>query len=243
MYGLASLPTPTVIFLLPTPTPATATLDAAPPLTVNAIVPSAPAPTPMPDELTANVLAVINVSTIEVSFGGARHLVYYLGLSAPATTDACFAAGRRANAGLVENQIVRLVKDVTDVDEIGRLPRYVYVGDQLVNATLLQQGYARYVPYAPNTRFDGAFQMAATDAQAGAFGCYTESGSVTPSTLDPLVSTPLENECGRYLACSEFGTKLNFDLYVAVCPQEQPLFDAGGDGIGCNQRVDWGYPP
>jgi endonuclease YncB( thermonuclease family) len=256
LYAATLLPTPTPLSTLVrdraslTPRALTAT-----PRPSNAIeststpVLSTPIPSsPMPAEQLASVLNVINVSTIEVVAGGERQLVYYLGLSAPNTADTCFNAGRRANANLVQGQVVRLVKDVTDVDEIGRLPRYVYVGDQLINATLLQRGYAGYVPYPPNIRFDGVFALAESEARAAALGCYANLPTLPPGTADALgtagAPTPTDDiSCGQYRTCAELGTQLNYDLYIAACPLELAVFDTGMDGIGCNQREDWGYPP
>jgi endonuclease YncB( thermonuclease family) len=235
LYALTLLPTPTpaVIYLTPTPTP---TLTPTPNITPT----PPPSATPLPASQLARVVGVLNVSTIEVEIDGIRRLVYYIGLSAPPTTETCFTDGQRANASLVMDQLVRLERDVTDIDEIGRLPRYVYLNDLLVNAELIARGFARFVPYAPNNRFDALFAALADDASAQRRGCYSYSSSML---TDSGTLTAEEDECGRYFACSQFSSQSNFNLYIAVCPHELPIFDAGGDGVGCNQRIDWGYPP
>jgi endonuclease YncB( thermonuclease family) len=233
LYALTLLPTPTpaVIYLTPTPT---LTLTATPNVTPTPL----PSATPFPESQFARVVGVLNVSTIEVEIDGIRRLVYYIGLSAPPITETCFADGQAANAALVMGRVVRLERDTTDIDEIGRLPRYVYLNDRLVNADLIAQGFARFVPYAPNNRFDALFTALAEDADAQDRGCY--SGA---TLIDDSGVLSVENDdCGRYFACNQFGSQLNFNLYIAICPQELPIFDAGGDGIGCNQRIDWGYP-
>jgi endonuclease YncB( thermonuclease family) len=234
LYALTLLPTPTpaVIYLTATPTP---TLTATPDVTPT----PPPSATPFPESQFVRVVGVLNVSTIEVEIGGIRRLVYYIGLSAPPITETCFTDGQRANASLVMDRVVRLERDVTDIDEIGRLPRYVYLNDLLVNAELIARGFARFVPYAPNNRFNALFAALADDADAQSRGCY--SGSTLLDSAGAL--NVEEDECGRYFACNQFGSQLNFNLYIAVCPHELPIFDAGGDGVGCNQRVDWGYPP
>lgn len=234
LYALTLLPTPTpaVIYFTPTPSP-------SPTPTPNVTPTPPPAATPFPASVLARVVSVLNVSTIEVEIDGIRRMVYYIGLSAPPTTDSCFDDGQAANAALVMGRVVRLERDTTDIDEIGRLPRYVYLEDRLINAELIAQGFARFVPYAPNNRFDALFAALADDADAGDRGCY--SGT---TLIDETGSVSVENDdCGRYFACNQFGSQLNFNLYIAICPHELPIFDAGGDGVGCNQRVDWGYPP
>lgn len=233
LYALTLIPTPTPAVIYFTPTPS---LTPTPTL---AVTPTPlPSPTPFPASQLAQVVGVLNVSTIEVEIDSVRRLVYYIGLSAPPITESCFTDGQRANAALVMGQVVRLERDTTDIDEIGRLPRYVYLGDRLINADLIAQGFARFVPYAPNNRFDALFAALAEDADAGNRGCY--SGA---ALIDETGTLSVENDdCGRYFACNQFGSQLNFNLYIAICPQELPIFDAGGDGIGCNQRIDWGYP-
>lgn len=253
LWGLASIITALLIGIfgvslyaltpLPAPTPAVVYLTRTPTLTLtptpNATPTPLPFPTLFPASQMARVIEVLNVSTIQVEIDGIPRLVYYIGLSAPPVTESCFADGQRANASLVMGQLVRLERDTTDIDEIGRLPRYVYLDDRLINAELIAQGFSRFVPYAPNDRFDALFTALAQDADAQDRGCY--SGS---TLVDHSGSLTVENDdCGRYFACNQFSSQLNFNLYIAVCPQELPIFDAGGDGIGCNQRVDWGYPP
>lgn len=233
---------------LPTPTPAVIAPTRTPTPTITPTLPPTSTPTPTPSGMTASaplserarVVRVINVSTIEVDIDGARRLVYYIGLGAPPDSDSCFAEGLAANARLVEGQSVRLERDATETDEIGRLPRYVYVGERLINADLLAQGVARFIPYTPNNRFDPLFAALATDAQAHNRGCYSGTTLVDAGSDSVGVEAA---DCGLYSACNQFGSELNFNLYIAVCPAELALFDAGGDGRGCNQRVDWGYPP
>src|SRR5918997_1251213 len=43
---------------------------------------------------------------------------------------------------LVEGEAVTLVKDVEETDSYGRLLRYVYVGQEMVDARLVANGYA-----------------------------------------------------------------------------------------------------
>jgi endonuclease YncB( thermonuclease family) len=234
---------------LPTGTPSSTAIR-TPTLASSSTSTRAPTMTPMPTptvtlsppEQEATVISVINVNTIEVSINGARHLVYYIGLNAPPLADSCFEAGRQANLALVANQRVRLVRDVTEIDEIGRLPRYVYLEDRLINIELVRQGYARFIPYLPNIRFDVVFAAAEEEARVNGRGCYTVQ---SVGSFGNLLTPGAEDAdlCGQYTACNEFGTRANFESYIRMCQAEMRLFDQGGDGIGCNQRIDWGYPP
>jgi len=72
-------------------------------------------------------------------------------------------AGRYAQ-GRLSGASVRLVFDADLRDRYGRLLAYVYLGDELFNLTLVQQGYARADPVPPDTRMASVF--AGAEAQA-----------------------------------------------------------------------------
>lgn len=128
----------------------------------------------------ALVKRVIDGDTIEVEFsGGELALVRYIGVDTPErereTTPAeCFynEAAKR-NAELVEGHEVRLVKDVSETDQYGRLLRYVYVGDDLINLRLLREGYARPVTFPPDVARVEEFKVAAEQARLGGVGLWS----------------------------------------------------------------------
>ena len=108
------------------------------------------------------VTRVIDGDTIEVEVGLVIRRVRLVGIDTPETKDPrkpveCFGqeAAARMNS-LVGGRTVRLEKDpVGDtVDRYGRLLRYVYSGDRLVNAEMIRQGYARAYLHFPFTRRD-----------------------------------------------------------------------------------------
>ena len=74
------------------------------------------------------------------------------------------------NRELVEGQRVRLERDVTDRDAYGRLLRYVYVDDTLVQGELVREGYG-YVysrqPDVKHLRDMAALEGVARDAERG----------------------------------------------------------------------------
>ena len=45
------------------------------------------------------------------------------------------------------------MRDVSEEDPFGRLLRYVYVDDILVNAELVREGYARAVKFEPDVKY------------------------------------------------------------------------------------------
>lgn len=119
-------------------------------------------------ETTAVVSRVIDGDTIELSTG---KKVRYIGIDTAELTDGkrgttCF--GREAmeeNTRLVLGQTVRLEKDVSETDSYGRLLRYVYVGDMMVNEALVQHGFAQVATYPPDVRYQDRFSLAGEQAR------------------------------------------------------------------------------
>ncbi|MCK4354231.1 MAG: thermonuclease family protein [Dehalococcoidia bacterium] len=76
----------------------------------------------------------------------------YIGIDTPEKGEPYYLEATEANRSLVGSKKVRLEKDVEDKDEYGRLLRYVWVDDTMVNAELVRLGYAYSHYYPPNTK-------------------------------------------------------------------------------------------
>lgn len=121
------------------------------------------------------VKRVIDGDTIEL-ISGAK--VRYIGIDTPETVDprrpvACF--GREAseeNKRLVLGKTVRLEKDVSEIDRFGRLLRYVYVGEIMVNDYLVRQGFALPVTYPPDVKYQDQFREAEVEARGNSRGLW-----------------------------------------------------------------------
>jgi len=75
-------------------------------------------------------------------------------------------AKTEANRKLVEDQLVLLVKDVSETDRYGRLLRYIFLPDgTFVNLRLVEDGYARVSTYPPDVRFTDIFLEAEREAR------------------------------------------------------------------------------
>ena len=68
----------------------------------------------------------------------------------------------------------------------GRLLRYVWVGDLLVNAELVRLGYARAVAYPPDTAYQARFAALQAEAQAARRGLWAHAAA-TPAAGHALV--------------------------------------------------------
>ena len=79
-------------------------------------------------------------------------------------------AAREQNIALVNGRTVRLEQDVSATDPYGRLLRYVWVGDTLINAELVRLGYARAVAYPPDIKHQARLEALQGEAEAAGRG-------------------------------------------------------------------------
>jgi micrococcal nuclease len=129
--------------------------------------------------LTARVTQIVDGDTIEGDLQGRRERVRYIGVDTPETklpsrgVEPYGPEATKANRQLVEGQTVRLEFDVQQRDKYGRLLAYVYVGDTMVNAELVRQGYAQVATFPPNVKYQERFlalQREAREARRGLWG-------------------------------------------------------------------------
>jgi micrococcal nuclease len=147
-----------------------------------------PGPAP-PQQQTYQVLRVIDGDTIIVNTIGK---VRYIGVNTPEThhpTKGVEYYGREAcaaNQRLVAGKQVRLEYDVQPKDKYGRTLAYVYVGKSLVNAKLLEDGFAQVMTVPPNVKYADYFRTLQRQAQAAGKGLWGKrAGSVTRATASP----------------------------------------------------------
>ena len=154
----------------------------------------APTPTitPLPDEVRALVVGIIDGDTITVVMDGdppgLTYTVRYLGIDAPPNTASIpwGVVAFETNRKLTNGRVVRLERDQTDVDSEGNLLRYVFLDDVLLSITLAEQGLARANIVEPDTRFQTEILEAEGQARAGQLGLWSNR-SPTP-TPRPAVS-------------------------------------------------------
>lgn len=124
---------------------------------------------------TVKVMRVVDGDTIEIE-GGQK--VRYIGMDTPETVDPrkpvqCF--GEEAsirNKELVEGKEVSLEKDVSETDKYGRLLRYVWIGDQMINEELVTEGYARLDTVPPDVKYSIRLQTAEKEARIKDIGLW-----------------------------------------------------------------------
>ena len=125
---------------------------------------------------TQMVTRVLDGDTIVLA-GGKK--VRYIGIDTPelygGRNAECFAQeAQKKNQELVLGKRVRLESDVSESDKYGRLLRYVYVGDVLVNETLVREGYAHARSYPPDTTRQETLRAAEVLARTENIGLWAE---------------------------------------------------------------------
>ncbi len=125
------------------------------------------------------VARVIDGDTIQLENG---QTVRYIGIDTPETVHPnkpveCF--GQQAseeNKKLVLGKNVKLEKDISETDKYGRLLRYIWVGDTLVNDYLVRNGYAHSSSYSPDVKHQQQFLESQRYAHENKLGLWA-SGS------------------------------------------------------------------
>ncbi len=191
------------------------------------------------DELV-KVVKVIDGDTIKIETG---EVVRLIGIDAPETVHpskpvACFGkeASQKAKE-ILEGGLVKLEKDVSEKDKYGRLLRYVWKDDVLVNELLVREGYATVSTYPPDVKYQNRFLEAQRLAREENKGLWAEcSGEKSKNTVvtksQPVYSgtgsytCDCSKTCGKISSCDEAQYQLN----VCGCRAR----DADGDGIACD---------
>jgi len=143
------------------------------------------------------VTRVVDGDTIDVEIAGKIERVRYIGIDTPETVDPrkpvqCFGVeASKKNKELVEGKTVRLEKDITDRDKYKRLLRYIWLGDTLINQTLVEQGFAKSYSYPPDIKYQDKFVAAEKKAREDKLGLWTAcTSATTPATaVTPSATT------------------------------------------------------
>jgi micrococcal nuclease len=152
-----------------------------------------------PSVLIGTVVKVVDGDTINVRIGTRIEKVRYIGMNAPELHHPTLGeqpGGREAaavNRRLVQGQTVRLELDVQESDKYGRVLAYLYVGDIMVNAELVAQGYAQVMTIPPNVKRQDLFLTLRHEArllQAGLWKDTSLPPSPGPSARPPRAAKP-----------------------------------------------------
>ncbi len=134
---------------------------------------------PTAGQVPTTVVRVIDGDTLVASIAGSAHTVRLIGIDTPEIAHhdqpgECFGpeAAERTTALLPPGSRIALHLDAETRDRYGRLLAYVHIGDVLVNATLVEDGFATTLPIAPNTALRDRLALAENDARRAGRGLW-----------------------------------------------------------------------
>lgn len=196
------------------------------------------------------VTRVIDGDTIEVNIDGASYKVRYMGIDTPELDDkraeycALAQEATRYNRQLVEGKRVRLEQDVSETDQYGRLLRYVYVDDLLVNAELVRQGLAWAKVYEPDTKYQNYLEELEEEARQASRGIWalTPPATTPTTTITPATSprsTVVPNVQITHIFYDGLVPRVESDEYVEITNLGDEPQDLAGWVL---KDISEGYP-
>lgn len=203
----------------------------------------------------AKVVRIIDGDTIEIESG---QRIRYIGIDTPETGGCHATQSTNKNKELVEGKTISLEKDISETDRYGRLLRYVYVGNTLVNEILVKEGYAQVYTYPPDVKYNERFLAAQKEARDNKIGLWSScqdktTPTVKPTTTQKSFSTPNPTipphssgggSCKYSCSspdrdCGDFSTHIEAQAFFNCCEftannDPMQLDSLGvGDGVAC----------
>ena len=100
--------------------------------------------------------------------------VRMIGIDAPEKGSYYYEESKARLSELIHNKSVTLAKDKSNKDKYGRLLRYVYFNGTFINLVMVEEGFAKASPYAPDLTFKDEFQTAENTAKEHQLAVWTE---------------------------------------------------------------------
>jgi micrococcal nuclease len=217
-------------------------------------------------DATATVTRVVDGDTIEISPAvDGNEEVRLIGVDTPETKDPNEEVepyGPEASGfatSELEGREIGLEFDAERTDRYGRLLAYVYLGEEMFNETLVEEGYAQTLFIPPNTLHEDGLLAAQDGARAsflgiwglpldqqcllanhgngigeGSPGCSAEQEPQYEPQYEPNPSpSPSPSApAGGDLDCSDFGSSAEAQAHLL--PGDPHGLDADGDGQACD---------
>lgn len=123
-----------------------------------------------PERVAANVLRVIDGRTIIIDDGQGEQTVRLIGIKALDFRDPFFDFSREVVQSWIGGKSVMLESDQLELDSQGRLLRYVFYENIMINAALMLNGLATIETELPNVRYDNylkQMQLQARESEVG----------------------------------------------------------------------------
>jgi endonuclease YncB( thermonuclease family) len=141
------------------------------------------------------VTQVMDGDTVDVLFeDGNTYRVRYIGMDAPEGERPYSTESANANADLVLQKQVILIKDVSETDQYDRLLRYVVVDHVFVNLELVRAGHAQAMNYPPDLACADTFASAESEARESFAGIWVATQTPESSSAQVIIVTVNKRE-------------------------------------------------
>lgn len=201
-----------------------------PPATAQSTPQPAAAATPttsVPAGDRAEVTYVYDGDTIVVQIGDDEYEVRYIGVDTPEREEPFYQEAKDFNAGLVLDEAVILVRDVSETDRYGRLLRYVYLPDgTFVNAEIIRNGMGRLVTFPPDVAHTEDFRQLQDEARESGAGMWSRPDLIGPCDCDRNLY-----DCRDFRSQAEAQTCFNYCMETTG--RDVHNLDGGNDGFVC----------
>lgn len=208
---------------------------------------------PRPTRVTATVARVIDGDTAVLANGDKVRL---LGIDAPEEGNYYYKQSKDRLRQLIEGKTVSLERDVSNVDDFGRLLRYLFVDKEFVNLKMVKEGYAYAYVVAPDEKYIKELVKAEEEARKKQLviwkssmhsSCiyakinYNAKGDDNENLNDEFIIfknlCDYEIDMNNWLVKDEQGNKYTFTKFVLLPGHIVTLYS--GSGIDTDSQLYW----
>ena len=207
------------------------------------------------DAIFFKVKEIVDGDTFKIENGNKVRLV---GINTPEYGMYFYEEAKDVLALIINGKKVLLERDISDIDDYGRLLRYAYYGGLFVNLEMVMRGFANSFTYPPDIKYQEKFIEAEKYARANNLGLWAVSDYSGPEidiVLNPDADgKDTENINGEFVIIKNNGKKdLNiggwtvkdsstsiYEFYGYILRQQSSLTLYSGKGIDGDGRLYWG---
>ena len=125
-----------------------------------------------PERVAANVLRVIDGRTIIIDAGQGEQIVRLIGIKTPDFGDPFYDFSREVTQSWIGGKSVVLESDQLEIDSQGRLLRYVFFENIMINGALMVNGLGSIETELPNVRYDNYLKQMELQARESEVGIW-----------------------------------------------------------------------
>ena len=160
-----------------------------------------------PSQTTYKIIRIVDGDTLIIDYNGVEERVRLIGVDTP---ESVHPDGTKNNEfgkiasdfskKYLDGKEVSIELDVQERDKYGRILAYVYIGGQMYNKILLQEGMAKVATYPPNVRYVDDFKALEKTAREGNKGlwAYSSDSSNISAPTAPVVTPNDSTSSNQY---------------------------------------------